>query len=80
MVGREVNDLYGAGEGIPKLDWKNEPVMFEAQHITDQNNYVKDVSFHVPPCEIAGFSGLVGAGRSELMRAIFQADPAIAAR
>ena len=28
MVGREVNDLYGAGMDIPKLDWKNEPVVF----------------------------------------------------
>ena len=75
MVGREVNDLYGAGMDIPKLDWKNEPVVFEAKNITDQNNYVKDISFQVHRGEIAGFSGLVGAGRSELMRAIFQADP-----
>lgn len=75
MVGREVNDLYGAGMDIPKLDWKNEPMVFEAKNITDQNNYVKDISFQVHRGEIAGFSGLVGAGRSELMRAIFQADP-----
>lgn len=75
MVGREVSDLYGAGADIPKLDWKNQPVVFEAKGITDQNSYVKDTSFQVHRGEIAGFSGLVGAGRSELMRAIFQADP-----
>lgn len=75
MVGREVNDLYGAGSNQKKLDWKNEPVMFEAKSITDQNNYARDISFQVHKGEIVGFSGLVGAGRTELMRAIFGADP-----
>ena len=75
MVGRDVSDLYGAGSDISKLNWKKEPVLFEVQDITDQNGYVRNVSFQVHRGEIAGFSGLVGAGRSELMRAIFQADP-----
>jgi len=35
-----------------------------------------DISFHLHRREILGFSGLVGAGRTELMRAIFAADPA----
>lgn len=75
MVGREVKDLYGAGSNQEKLDWKNELVVFEAKSITDQHDYVKDISFQVHRGEIAGFSGLVGAGRTELMRAIFNADP-----
>lgn len=75
MVGREVSDLYGAGADVKKLDWAHEPVMFEARNITDQHDYVKDISFQVHCGEIAGFSGLVGAGRTELMRAIFNADP-----
>ena len=75
MVGREVNDLYGAGSDVKKLDWAHEPVAFEAKDITDQNGYVRNISFQVHRGEIAGFSGLVGAGRTELMRAIFNADP-----
>lgn len=75
MVGREVKDLYGAGTDAPKPDWANNAVVFEARNITDQNNYLKNISFQVHSGEIAGFSGLVGAGRTELMRAIFNADP-----
>jgi ribose transport system ATP-binding protein len=36
---------------------------------------VKDVSFYVRAGEIIGFSGLVGAGRTETMRALFGIDP-----
>ena len=75
MVGREVKDLYGAGGDTEKLDWAHEPVAFEVRGITDQNGYARDISFQVHRGEIAGFSGLVGAGRTELMRAIFNADP-----
>lgn len=75
MVGREVKDLYGSGAEAEKLDFAKEPVAFEARNITDQNDYVRDISFQVHRGEIAGFSGLVGAGRTELMRAIFNADP-----
>jgi len=75
MVGREVKDLYGAGADVEKLDWAREPVAFEAKGITDQNDYVRNISFQVHRGEIAGFSGLVGAGRTELMRAVFNADP-----
>ncbi|MDV2687433.1 ATP-binding cassette domain-containing protein, partial [Alkalihalophilus lindianensis] len=35
---------------------------------------VKDVSFSVKSGEVLGFSGLVGSGRTEAMRAIFGAD------
>lgn len=75
MVGREVEDLYGAGSSREKPDWAHAPVAFEARGITDQNGYVRDISFQVRQGEIAGFSGLVGAGRTELMRAIFNVDP-----
>ena len=75
MVGREVKDLYGAGGDTEKLDWAHEPVAFEVRGITDQNGYARDISFQVHRGEIAGFSGLVGAGRTELMRAIFNVDP-----
>ena len=75
MVGREVEDLYGAGSTGEKPDWTHAPVAFEARGITDQNNYVRDISFQVRQGEIVGFSGLVGAGRTELMRAIFNVDP-----
>ena len=36
---------------------------------------LKDVSFELKKGEILGFSGLMGAGRTEVARAIFGADP-----
>ncbi len=74
MVGREINDLYGVkGENNKHRFHKNE-VVLEVQDLTDINHYVRDISFSVCKGEIAGFSGLVGAGRSELVRCIFGAN------
>ncbi len=42
--------------------------------MTDIEHYVKDITFSVRRGEIIGFSGLVGAGRSELVRCIFGAN------
>ena len=66
MVGRElsaVKHIYGE-RGDLVLEVKNLTV----------GDRVKDVSFHAYKNEILGFSGLVGAGRTELMRAVFGAD------
>jgi ABC-type sugar transport system ATPase subunit len=66
MVGRTLKNLY------PKVDTKPGKVMFEVKGITSDK--VKDVSFSVRKGEIIGFSGLMGAGRTELARAIFGLD------
>jgi len=74
MVGREVEDLYGETRKNIHKEWGNENVVLEIQNMTDEHSYVKDISFKVHQGEIVGFSGLVGAGRTELMRCIFGAD------
>lgn len=51
------------------------PVVLEAKHLVAAN--VKDVSFQLRKGEILGFAGLVGAGRTETMRALFGADPRV---
>ena len=45
----------------------------EVRNLT--NHYVKDINFELKKGEILGFAGLVGAGRTEVARAIFGADP-----
>lgn len=40
-----------------------------------RSGYFQDVSFELYPGEVLGIAGLLGAGRTELMRAIFGADP-----
>lgn len=66
MVGRELNDIY------PKYNKVKDEVVFCAEHIT--NNKVHDISFQVKRGEIFGLGGLVGAGRSEILRAVFGVD------
>lgn len=68
MVGRNLGDIFR------ELS-RNENIggtLLEVEGLT--NDYVKNVSFQLRKGEILGFSGLVGAGRTETVRAIFGAD------
>ncbi|MDD3109489.1 MAG: sugar ABC transporter ATP-binding protein [Eubacteriales bacterium] len=64
MVGRELTNFY------PKREVPMGDVLFEARGIGFRSR-VKDVSFNVRRGEILGVAGLVGAGRSETMSALF---------
>lgn len=66
MVGRRIENYYTRDYVV-----SNEPVL-EVKNL--HNDKVHDVSFTLMKGEILGFSGLVGAGRSETMRAIFGRD------
>ena len=68
MVGREVKNLF-VKEQVPIED-----VALEVKNLSTKN-FLKDISFSVRAGEIVGFAGLVGAGRSEVMRAVFGIDP-----
>ncbi len=67
MVGRSLTEQY-PGRNCPMGE-----VMLEARGITTRN-LLRDVSISVRAGEILGIAGLVGAGRTELARAIFGAD------
>ncbi len=67
MVGRDIGERIDLGErriGAPLLRVKN----------MTRSNVVRDVSFEVKQGEIFGISGLIGSGRTELLRLIFGAD------
>jgi len=67
MVGREVGDLF------PKTPAEiGEPVL-EVEGLSSPGTF-HDVSFQVRAGEIVGLAGLVGAGRSEIVRAVFGVD------
>lgn len=72
MVGREISGTY-LNETIK--DFSDQPVIFEASHLTTKDGTVRDVSFRVRRGEIVGFAGLIGAGRTELMNALFGVSP-----
>lgn len=64
MVGREISQST-AGD----FQGTDQDIVLEVRHVSD--NLLQDVSFQVRRGEILGFSGLVGAGRTELMEFIF---------
>jgi len=68
MVGRKLENLY------PKEENKRGDVALDVRGLTRVGEYY-DMSFTAHYGEILGFAGLVGAGRTELMRGIFAADP-----
>jgi ABC-type sugar transport system ATPase subunit len=69
MVGRKLADIYGARPDAEGLG----PVRFEARGLAGDG--FSGASFTVRAGEIVGFSGLVGAGRTEVARVIFGAEP-----
>lgn len=68
MVGRDLADYYPAKTSTIG------PIVFEAKKLSSERKF-QDVSFQVKSGEIVGFSGLMGAGRTEIMRSIFGIDP-----
>ncbi|MBN1623574.1 MAG: sugar ABC transporter ATP-binding protein [Clostridia bacterium] len=69
MVGRVI---YEEHKKISLIE-KNTPVVLKADNYKSMD--VKNVSFELYKGEILGFAGLIGAGRTELARLIFGADP-----
>ena len=70
MVGRVIYEDPKTQSNVPK----NAPVVLKVEHL-NAGKMVKDVSFELHKGEILGFSGLMGAGRTETARALFGADP-----
>lgn len=69
MVGRVIYEEPKQESSVPS----DAPVILEAKNLVAHN--VKNVSFNLRKGEILGFAGLMGAGRTETMRALFGADP-----
>ena len=70
MVGRVI---YGDKKEMSKVPEDAETVL-EVRKL-NKGKEIKDVSFKLRRGEILGFSGLMGAGRTEVARAIYGADP-----
>ncbi|PLS37047.1 D-xylose ABC transporter ATP-binding protein [Carnobacterium maltaromaticum] len=68
MVGREISDYY------PKKNAEIGETVFEVKNLSGTSGF-ENISFSVKSGEIVGFSGLMGAGRTEIMRGIFGIDP-----
>ncbi len=69
MVGRPLQDLFD------KESHATDRIMLEIRNLTDGGKRVKPCSLDLHAGEVLGLAGLVGAGRTELARLIFGADP-----
>lgn len=70
MVGRVIYEDPKTESNVAK----DAPVVLKVEHL-NTGRMVRDVSFELKKGEILGFSGLMGAGRTETARALFGADP-----
>ncbi|MCP4404653.1 MAG: sugar ABC transporter ATP-binding protein [bacterium] len=70
MVGRTIGNIYGEREKDARIG----DVLLEAKNLSRRGAF-EDVSFQVKQGEIVTFAGLVGAGRTEVGRAIFGSEP-----
>ncbi len=75
MVGRPLDRMFPEIPPPPPS-----APLIEVEGLTSQEGAFEDVSFSVRPGEVFGVAGIVGAGRTELMRAISGADPIAAGR
>jgi ABC-type sugar transport system ATPase subunit len=70
MVGRELDEMF------PKQSTPTDEVVLEVEGLTGPDGeWFRDISFQLRAGEILGISGLVGAGRSEMARALLGLDP-----
>jgi rhamnose transport system ATP-binding protein len=69
MIGRSLTEMF------PKASVRPEETLLSVQGLS-RTGVFKDVSFELRRGEILGFFGLVGAGRSEVMRAVFGIEAA----
>lgn len=69
MVGRSLDRMF------PPVPQPQDETCFEVSRLSSASGSFTDISFTVKRGEIFGIAGLVGAGRTELVRAITGADP-----
>lgn len=67
MVGRDVKDIY------PELKAPTSKCMLKVKHLTSKGVF-RDINFKIHSGEILGLAGMMGAGRSEIARALFGMD------
>lgn len=68
MVGRDLTEQF------PKRTVTPGETVMEVKSLSNDVQGIKDISFSLKQGEILGFSGLMGAGRTEIMRSLFGID------
>lgn len=74
MIDYMIGKKLAVSNQIKCLVPKQAEAMLEVKHLTSAGKF-EDISFEVKRGEVLGIGGLIGAGRTEVVRAIFGADP-----
>ena len=74
MVGREIADLYPRSPHAPG------EVVLDLKELADHDNRVRNVSLQLRRGQVTGIAGLIGAGRTELLRASSASIPSVRER
>ena len=69
MVGRKMESIFP-----PRHDQEVGPILLEVENLKRQA-FFRDINFQLRQGEVVGFAGLMGAGRTEVVRALFGLDP-----
>ena len=72
MIGKDLEDLSVIKKSVPPAGAQSENI-YEAEGLSSSQS--RPFDFHIARGEVNGFTGLLGSGRSESVRAIFGADP-----
>lgn len=70
MIGKEVDESEGTRKELVK---NNAEVVLDVKNLTSKGRF-QNISFQVHKGEILGFGGLIGAGRTELVRCLYGVD------
>ena len=76
MIGKDIADLAVIKKSAPPSG--TQEVLYEAEGLSSTES--RPFDFHIAKGEVNGFTGLLGSGRSESVRAIFGADPVTGAQ
>ena len=73
MLGKELDDIADIKSGVKEFKAQNDTPVYEAHNLCTTEG-IKPFDFKIRRGEVNGFTGLLGSGRSESVRAIFGAD------
>lgn len=73
MLGKELDDMADIKEDAPVFESTDKTPLYEAEGLCSSEG-IKPFNFNIRKGEVNGFTGLLGSGRSECVRAIFGAD------